>query len=102
MQSFNKGMLFWPLDGKNISGPPQQGKPRRIFTARFLQTSKPLSDSPYPNPRCKGAMEKIGHFTWATKVALTKFTKSKFAPVLGGVIRPWGAREGGDPKMKLK
>ena len=30
-----------------------------------------------------GAMAKIGHFTWAANVSLTKFTKSKFAPYPG-------------------
>jgi len=29
-------------------------------------------------------MEKVGHFTWASNVSLSKYTKAKFAPYVGG------------------
>ena len=37
-----------------------------------------------PRPPRQGAMEKVGHFTWASNVSLSKYTKAKFAPYVGG------------------
>ena len=37
----------------------------------------------FPSLR-QGAMEKVGHFTWASNVSLSKYTRAKFAPYVGG------------------
>ena len=31
-------------------------------------------------------MEKIGHFTWASNISMTKFIRGKFAPYVGAVF----------------
>ena len=45
-----------------------------------------------PRPPRQGAMEKVGHFTWASNVSLSKYTKAKFAPYVGGDGKGWGVQ----------
>jgi len=45
----------------------------------------------------EGAMEKIGHFTWASNVSMTKFIRGKFAPYLGS----WKKSYGSHPEREL-